>query len=81
MMIIDETALCLHPCAGRRAVFSSKKRLRNEHSRTKTHAIPEETCNVSCAAVICDRSDVQPLLPHFRDATDGVATGLLLVWR
>lgn len=61
---LDETAVCLHPGAGKGAVFLSKKRLREEPGRRQHVPFPKRRCYVSCVSVICDRTDVQPL-PQF----------------
>ena len=58
---LDETALCLHPGAVPGNVFPSKKR-----PREFANQVPLGTrrCYATHVGIICDRTDVQPLLPQ-----------------
>ena len=61
---LDESALCLYPGVGKGAVFLSRKRLREDRGHKQHVPFPKRRCYVSYVAVICDRTDVQPSLPH-----------------
>ena len=64
-MNLDESAICMHPGAGRGAVFVSKKRLREDRDCRQHVAFAKKRCYLSYVSIICDRPDVQPLLPQF----------------
>ena len=56
---LDETSICLFQGGGKGNVFISKKRLRRQGVSRNTR----RRC-LTHVAVICDRTDVQPLLPQ-----------------
>ena len=60
---LDETAVCLYPGRGRGAVFLTKKHLRDGGGQQ----VPrwKRRCNMTHIAVLCDRPDVQAVLPQF----------------
>lgn len=60
---IDETSVCLHPGCGRGAVFVTQKWLRDGGGQH----VPKwkQRRYMSHVAVICDRPDVQAVLPQF----------------
>ena len=60
---MDETSVCLFQGAGKGVVFVDKKRRRDNEP---VQAVPsaKRRCCVTHVAFICDRSDLQPLLPQ-----------------
>ena len=58
---MDETSICLYQGSGKGAVFTSRKRPRREHSQKVT--ANKRRCCLTYVSFVCDRSDLQPLLP------------------
>lgn len=59
---LDETAICLFQGDVKGAVFASKKRQRDEPFQRVGRR--KRRCYLTHVAMICDRSDLQPLLPQ-----------------
>jgi hypothetical protein len=59
---MDETSICLYQGSGKGAVFTSRKRPRREHSQKVT--ANKRRCCLTYVSFVCDRSDLQPLLPQ-----------------
>ena len=69
-MNLDETAICLYPGIARGAVFVSKKRAREDRALMQHVPFAKRRCYVSYVSIVCDRADIQPLLPQFLVANE-----------
>ena len=74
---MDETSVCVFQGAGKGVIFVDKKRRRDSEP---VQAVPsaKRRCCMTHVAFICDRSDLQPLLPQVVIANEHTftATGL-----
>ena len=59
---MDETSICLYQGAGKGAVFTNRKRPGRE--RTQKVASNKRRCCLTYVSFVCDRPDLQPLLPQ-----------------
>ena len=59
---LDETAICLFQGDVKGAVFATKKRQRDEPFQRIGRR--KRRCYLTHVALICDRPDIQPLLPQ-----------------
>ena len=71
---LDETMVCLYPGRGRGAVFIPKRMVRE--GRGQHVPLWKRRCNMTHVGVVCDRADVQAVLPQFL-----IASGRALVAR
>jgi hypothetical protein len=65
---LDETSVCLYPGRSKGAVFVTNKLLRDGHGQK----VPKwkRRCNLTHIGVVCDRADVQAVLPQFLVANE-----------
>jgi hypothetical protein len=60
---LDETAICLYQGEAKGTVFASKRRQR-DGGVVQRVGLGKRRCYLTHIALICDRSDVQPILPQ-----------------